>query len=80
MLVRFSNVGRNKKTWDAEIPCENGVLDGVAMLKSIRKSGALMSRSVDIDDVGNIVVGGYRVVGRWDAIEGLRPVVEGTDP
>lgn len=71
MKVRFSNVGRGKKTWDADIPCVGGNLDGSAMLKSIRMSGSLGSRVIDLDDDGNIIVGGFRIVGRWDAIGGL---------
>jgi hypothetical protein len=68
VLVKFSNVGRNKKTWTANIPCEGGTLDANAMIGSIRRSRALLSSSIDVDESGNVTVGGFRVVGRWDVV------------
>ncbi len=66
MLIRFSEVGHDKKSWEAEIPMIDGALDGAAMLKSIRKSGALMSREVECTEDGLIVVGTFgRPVGKW---------------
>lgn len=69
MIVQFSNVGRAKKSWRAEIPDRNGVLDAVAMERSIRKSKALMSRDIEVDEDGGIYVGGFRRVGEWSAIK-----------
>lgn len=67
--VRFIDVGSNNKTWEADIPLLDGVLCGDSMLRSIRKSGALMSRIIDVENDGDITVGGWRVVGRWEVVE-----------
>ena len=66
-LVRFIEVGRLKKTWAAAIPTDiNGCLDGLAMIKSIKKHKALGSRDIDFGDDGGIYVGGFRLVGRFE--------------
>lgn len=60
--VHFENVGRYGKAWiqDLNEPCES------ALLKSVNKHGGLHSREVEIDMAeSEIIVGGYRVVGRF---------------
>lgn len=74
MKIRFCEVGRGKLTWEYEIPCcDDGQLDGLAMLKSIRRKNALGSRGVDFTDDGLILVGGFREVGRWEVAKEVSP-------
>jgi hypothetical protein len=64
MKIRFANVGRDKKTWEEEIPVNDGLFDGMAMLRSIRNHKALLSREVEITDDG-FILAGLRGVGSW---------------
>ena len=71
MRVIFKDVGRDDKTWEADVP--NGPDFDQAVLAEIRQHGAIMSRDIDIapgvftdtDEAGWIIlVGGCRNVGR----------------
>ena len=73
MLVRFIDVGRNKRTFEVEvvemreapgIPTENG------LVTALRKSHALMSRDLDvsIDGTSGLCFAGMRPVGRWEVV------------
>lgn len=71
MTVQFENVGRNKKSWTADIEEINGDL----LMRQIRKHGALGSRDVSFlwdDDTneGVVVVGGFRQVGTFRVVGG----------
>lgn len=70
MKIKFIDVGRDKKCWEAEIPCVDESISIAAILKSIRKNKAIMSRDVEITDDGGIFVGGLRKVGEWRPAEG----------
>jgi hypothetical protein len=64
MTVYFESVGAQRKTWSAELE----TLSDSALLRQIRKHGALMSRGVDFEWEGcgtaaAILVGGVRQVG-----------------
>lgn len=66
MTVNFIDVGRDKRSWSATIK-GNDILGEIA--SAVRKSGAIMSRSLDIeldeDGVGEIIIGGFRTVGMF---------------
>ena len=64
MLIKFIDVGRDKKTWEEDIPLDDGLLDGVAMVKAIRRKRALLSRGIECSDDG-LIFAGERAVGRW---------------
>jgi len=61
--VHFENVGRRKKSGSADIP-----LTEAAILKEIRRNGALMSRDIDftldLDTGEGSIYAGFHVVGR----------------
>lgn len=67
MKVTFTDVGRDKRTWTAEID----ELTDAALVRSIRKS-ALLSSGIDVEfetpTSGLVIVGGLRVVGRFQAV------------
>ena len=62
--VRFTEVGRNKKTWEAE--CK-GELTESWLYKQAKK--ALMSKGIEFGANGAIYAG-FREVGRFETIEG----------
>lgn len=64
MIVRFIEVGRNKKTWEAECA---GEPDYKFLNGQVRKNGALMSSFLDFDDDGAIRAG-LRTVGRFEVL------------
>lgn len=66
MKVRFNEVGRDKRSWVADIskPSEQ------AIAREAKRGGGLMSREVDAEICdsaagGIITVGGWRVVGTF---------------
>lgn len=64
MTVEFSNVGRDKKTWTAEV----ADLSDRTLIRQIHNNSALMSSGIDFawNDAGDeagIYVGGFRRVG-----------------
>jgi hypothetical protein len=65
--VRFTEVGRNKATWEAE--CK-GELTKSWLYKQAKK--ALMSSGIEfIEFEGNgVILAGFRSVGRFEIIEG----------
>ncbi len=69
MKIRFSNVGRDKKTWEDEIPLDSeGYLAERQMYASVKRQSALMSADIDFSDSGEIYAGG-RNVGKWEIVE-----------
>ena len=65
-IIHFSNVGRDKSSWTAEIknPSES------ALAKEAKRGGRLMSRDVDVElnddcSAGVVIVGGWRTVGSF---------------
>lgn len=63
-LVKFIDVGRNKRSWEKEYDA----LSESALTREVHKSGALMSQGIDVilrDDqrTGEVIVGGFRCVG-----------------
>lgn len=72
-FVRFTDVGRGKKSWDADIPFHESSI-------AIEAGKACASRGVDafLDDgsttKGGIYVGGFRRVGSFEIVaEGEAP-------
>lgn len=70
MTVHFTDVGRDKQTWDVEVKS----LSDSVLMREIRVKRALHSRDVEFvwDETGiqaTIWVGGFRKVGRL-AVEG----------
>ncbi len=67
--VRFADVGPQKKTWTSKIKVHaDGGLDEEQMYQAVRKSRALASRGIDFGDDGQILVGMFRCVGRWEIL------------
>lgn len=68
VTVEFSDVGRGKTTWRSTVKRDEDEL-----IRAIRKSGALMSRTIEVtyetEDNGSILVGGFRVVGSWRVLK-----------
>lgn len=77
--VEFTNVGRGKRSWVAEIPATYAAIE-----REVRKHGGLASSGVDVDfddpDLtrGSIFVGGFRKVGEF-AIREAAPAEGGRD-
>ena len=70
MKVEFTNVGRNKKSWIADLP----VVNDARLHEAVKKSGALASRDIDFtfeddEQSGEVLVGGFRAVGTWKVIQ-----------
>ncbi len=63
MKVKFIDVGRNKKSWEAE--CK-GQLTFDWLYSQAKK--ALMSSDIDFTDDGSILAG-FRTVGRFEIVE-----------
>lgn len=73
MKVKFVNVGRANKTWEAET-CE---VTFEWLEHQVKKTGGLMSNSIDFTDdrvgedlldngaFGSVIVGGFRPVGKY---------------
>jgi hypothetical protein len=64
MLVKFKNVGRNNKSWQAE--CK-GKLTFKFMYDQCKKNAAIMSKDIDFTDDWEIIAGG-RKVGTFEII------------
>jgi hypothetical protein len=67
IIVNFSNVGRNKRSWSKTFP--QGVTTG-HIAREAKRNGGLMSSEVDAElndggSMGHIIVGGWRVVGTF---------------
>ena len=62
MKVKFIDVGRDKKTWEAE--CDTLTYDW--MYSQVKK--ALMSNNIEFGEDGKIYAG-FRAVGRFGIIE-----------
>jgi len=66
-VVRFTDVGANKKSWTTAYA---GPPDEYQLATDVKKSGSLMSRGIDIsineDGLsGAVIVGMFRIVGRF---------------
>lgn len=64
--VQFTDVGRDKKTWESEIDD----ISHSSLLKQIRLHAVVMSRDVEFtlnesEDGGAVVVGGVRTIGHY---------------
>lgn len=69
MKVRFSEVGRDKRSWESEL----ADLSYGELLRAVKKAGALGSRGIDFDfndetQRGLIWVGGFRPVGAFEVL------------
>lgn len=70
--VKFTRVGRDKHSWEAELP--DSSLNSIS--KEARRGGKLMSSDVDAEFDANsetqglIIVGGWRPVGEFEVING----------
>jgi hypothetical protein len=65
-IIHFSKVGRDKKSWTAEIKNPSNS----AIAKEAKRGGWLMSREVDVEmnddcSAGVVIVGGWRKVGSF---------------
>lgn len=74
--VRFEDVGRGKKTFEVQVRVIGDLLDRNDMLRAVRKSGALMSRDIEVianpfdpEHAMGAVFAGMRVVGAWRVVE-----------
>jgi len=73
--VRFENVGRGKKSWEADVREdleEPGVPDADALIRHVRLGRALASRDIEVSansrrDGG--IFAGMRPVGTWRIVE-----------
>lgn len=65
ITVKFTNVGRGKKTWTAIK--EKGELTYNWLYKQIKEQQALMSSDIDFLDDGTILAG-FRDVGKYQII------------
>lgn len=73
MKVRFVNVGRDHKSWEAETPS----VSYEWLEHQVKRNGRLMSNQIDFSDersgedlpvdgaFGSVLVGGFRPVGRY---------------
>lgn len=79
VTVRFTNVGRDKKSWDETIPLNaHGEIPESSLVRSIKDHHALASRDIDFDDMGGIWVGGLRKVGDFEII-GVTPATHASE-
>lgn len=67
IIVSFSDVGRDKKSWAKTFPKGITTSD---IAREAKRNGGLMSSEVDAElaesgDHGHIIVGGWRVVGAF---------------
>lgn len=62
--VRFTNVGRANMSWEADLSSRSES----AMVREIRRKGALASRGIDFAE-GVIYVGGFRAVGMYEFVD-----------
>lgn len=65
ILVRFMEVGRDKKTFTDNVPAPRGMPTYRGMVSAIRKHHALLSRDIEFGDEGEIFAG-VRQVGRFE--------------
>lgn len=64
-LVKFTDVGRDKKTWEQEFD----KLTYASLIRSVRARSALLSSNVEFDlESQQIIVGGFRVVGKIELL------------
>lgn len=70
-LVRFSDVGARKLTWEERIARP---VSDASLVKAIKRKGALMSSGIDVSETsdwgGHIYVGGLRRVGSYLIVPG----------
>ena len=71
MKVKFKGVGASNQNWTADIE----KLDHDLFYSEVKSSGAIMSSDIDfsVDDNGingQIIVGGFRVVGEFEVLGG----------
>lgn len=69
-LVKFKNVGREKRCWEKETE----TLDEIKLSKEAKKNGAIKSNSVDVVlsenlESGIVIVGGWRTVGELEIVD-----------
>lgn len=80
MRVRFSNVGRSKRSWTEVLPkgaYKYGVVSPAALIRILRKSRALAS--VGIDATGNThgaILVGMRRCGSWELVTPSEAMLE----
>jgi hypothetical protein len=76
MKIQFSNVGRFKKSWEAELR----TFDYDGLYKQVRTNGELMSRDVefDFDDESGegVVYAGASLVGAFKVVPEASPAPE----
>lgn len=61
MKVKFIDVGRNKRSWDADLkPIDTEIV------RHIKKAGVLMSRDIEVDLESGAIFAGMRLVGRFE--------------
>lgn len=81
MKLKFVDVGRNKKSWEVEVPDSPDHMTNSAIAKSIRKSHSLASRDleweIDLDAGVGAVFAGMRRVGSIEVLAPVSPAKEG---
>ena len=68
LKVKFIDVGRYKRTWEAA--CK-GEITHSWLYKQVKKNATIMSKGIDFTESGAILVGGVRVVGRYEIVPHL---------
>jgi len=63
--VKFINVGRDDKCWEAE----TATVDHDWLYAQVKKNMAILSSGVEFYENGSIVVGGFRIVGKFEVME-----------
>jgi len=65
MKIEFKDVGRDKKSWTANV----SKLDHASLYRAVKKAGALRSRDVDfgmeMTDGWGRIFAGFQCVGSW---------------
>lgn len=79
--VKFTDVGREHRTWEADLPpIKDGTLGEWAYWhsrwsKNVRTTARLMSHNIDIepseenDNKSGTIAAGFRVIGRFEILE-----------
>lgn len=72
MTVEFRNVGQNNLSWTAQM---QRPANEAAIVRAIRKKGALMSRDIGIEfdplSLSGSIYAGFRCVGRFEIVDPL---------
>lgn len=70
MRIRFVDVGRDRKTWEAELPGRREPIEEI--YSAVVKAKVLKSRGVEVvandDGVSGVILAGAHKVGRFEVV------------